>query len=83
MHPPTEDLYYGHFYQFEHLKITHWKITMFFLPEEELFQIDLKGYITDDIREKSSKHFIECSLKTKLKAKIHSKFNSNFTHENK
>jgi hypothetical protein len=56
---------------------------MFFLPEEELFQIDLKGYITDDIREKSSKHFIECSLKTKLKAKIHSKFNSNFTHENK
>jgi hypothetical protein len=77
-----EDLYYGHFYQFEHSKITNWKITLSFIPDERLFEIDVKGYITDDIRQISENHFIECSFKTKLGSRINSKFNWSYSLDN-
>lgn len=68
-------LYYGHFYQFEHLKITNWRISILFNPDEELFNVEVIGYITDDIREKSDNHVIECSFKSKLESKINSRYN--------
>jgi len=77
-----EELYYGHFYQFEHLKITKWQISVMHIPDEELFKIDAKGYITDDIRNLDQNHYVECSFKTKLESKIRSKFNWNYSGDN-
>lgn len=76
------ELYYSHFYQFEHLKITNWRISILFNQEEALFNVEVKGYITDDIREKSDNHFIESNFKTKLETKINSKYNWNYSLDN-
>jgi len=55
---------------------------MFLIPSEELFKIDAKGYITDDLREISESHFIECTFKSKLESKINSRFNWNYSLNN-
>ena len=77
-----EEFYYGHFYQFEHLKITNWQISILQMPDEELYEIHVKGFITDDIREISENHSIECRFKTKLETKINSRFNWNYSTNN-
>ena len=77
-----EELYYGHFYQFEHLKITNWQISLAPIPDEKLFKIEVKGYITDDIQEISKSHFIECTFKSNLESKINSKWNWNYSKDN-
>lgn len=77
-----EELYYGHYYQWEHLKVANWEITMISIPDEEFFKIDAKGYITDDIRAISDNHFIECTFKSKLESKINSRFNWNYSLNN-
>lgn len=77
-----EELYYGHFYQFEHLKISKWGISILFNSEERIYNVEVKGYITDDIRETSDKHFFESTFKTKLENKINSRYNWNYSLDN-
>ena len=78
-----EELYYGHFYQFEHLKITNWQTSISPNSDGKLFAIEVKGYITDDIRETSDNHFVECTFKTELETKINSRFNWKYSLDNK
>ncbi len=77
-----EELYYGHFYQFEHLKIAKWKITMKSIGDEELTKINVKGHITDDIRKTPENYNVECTFKTKMEFKIDSRWNWNFSSNN-
>jgi len=77
-----EEAYFGHFYQFEHLKITNWQIEASISDDIELFDVNSKGYITDNIRQKSDDHFVECSFKAKLKSKINSRFNWIYSKDN-
>lgn len=77
-----EELYYGHFYQFEHLKIVNWEIKIFQVSDGEVFNVESKGYITDDIHDKSKQFLLECSFQTKLKSKIDSRFNWNYSLAN-
>ena len=77
-----EEFYYGHFHQFEHLKITNWEILILQKSDEKLFEIQAKGFITDDIRQISENHFVECTFTTKLETKINSRFNWNYSTDN-
>ena len=77
-----EELYYGHFYQFEHLKITNWKINILSITDDGQIKIGAKGYITDDIRKISKNHFVECTFKTKMESKINSRWNWNYSSDN-
>ncbi len=75
-----EELYYSHFYQFEHLKITNWEIKL--TPENEIYKVKTKGFITDDINIISENHFFESIFETQLTTKINSKFNWHYTSKN-
>lgn len=77
-----EELYYGHFYHFGHLKIIDWQIRLKFIQNEEIYAIEMKGYVTDDLQKKSENHFVESKFKTKLDAKINSRFNWNYSLNN-
>ena len=72
-----EELYYGHFYQFEHLILTKWHIKL--SPLNFKHKIDLKAYISDDILDESETFFLEASFEVELSSKINSKWNSNYS----
>ena len=75
-----EELYYGHFYQFEHLKLTKWNIKI--KPFNSNCKIDIKAYISDDILDESDAFFLESSFDLELTSKIDSKWNSNYSSLN-
>lgn len=77
-----EELYFSHFYQFEHLAITDWQIKIIAIPNEDIYEIEIKGYVTDDIRKHSMGQFIEATFKTKLETKINSQCNWKYALNN-
>lgn len=66
-----EAIYYSHFYQFEHLKITNWSITL--TPTNGVYQIEVKGFITDDISIVDENYFFESKFESKMESKINSR----------
>ena len=77
-----EELYFGHFSQFEHLKITNWEISFMRISDEKSYQIMLKGFITDDVQKILINHFVECQFTAKLETKINSRYNWNYSLDN-
>ena len=76
-----EALYFSHFYQFEHLKLTDWSLKLEPM-DNQMYEIRMKGYVTDDLSKKSENSFLEGALMAKLETKINSRFNWKYSREN-
>lgn len=75
-----ETVYFGHFYELEHLYVTNWTLKL--SSTNETYKIEVKGFITDDIRKISGSHHFESTFETKMESKINSKFNWNYSSNN-
>lgn len=75
-----EELYYGHFYNFEHLKITNWYIEL--SPVNDLYEIKINGSITDDISIITENHFIESTFRVRMDKIIVSRYNWKYSKPN-
>lgn len=75
-----EEIYYSHFYQFGHLKISNWSIIL--TPTNGVYQIEVKGFITHDINMMDENHFFESKFETKMESKINSKWNWKYSSIN-
>ena len=76
------ELYYGHFYQFSHLQITNWIINISTIGSGGLTRVEVKGYITDDIRQFSEDYYVECTIETRIESRINSRWNWNYSLDN-
>lgn len=77
-----ENLYYGHYCQYEHLKITNWDISLLQCLDENSFKVHAKGYITSDIRKISENHYVDGSFLAKIDSRIRSRYNWNYSDNN-
>ncbi len=75
-----EEIYYGHYYHFEHLKVTNWKIKI--TPIYDSFKVETFAVVTDDINQVDDKKSFQSNFIAKLDSKIDSKYNWKYSKGN-